>query len=245
MEFVKPEHKVIRPKEYFDAILEHGIVKDLHGDEEICENCHGIGIVLVDNVYGLKDDPYRTSLFPYTHQSLSFCPKCFNGVVHRCSLCGEIMPRGRTKCDCEKQREIDLKEREDKIREQFEKAPLLPKDKLSDYEYFYSECYTSNNGYFRDFDEFFEDWHEEHEDTDEKPEYVWVTKAEKMSMDAYNIVQNAVEDLYEDAFDYVDNDKLEALQEYLDGFCDNCGVGETYYESHKYKVRIPWEEDNQ
>ena len=32
------------------------------------------------------------------------------------------------------------------------------------------------------------------------------------------------------------------LQNFVDGWCKRCGVGTTYYKSHKYKVRIPWEE---
>lgn len=28
----------------------------------------------------------------------------------------------------------------------------------------------------------------------------------------------------------------------VDDWCKRCGVGKTYMESHKYKVRIPWDE---
>ena len=62
-----------------------------------------------------------------------------------------------------------------------------------------------------------------------------------MSIDATDIIENATEDLYEDAIDSISDKARKELQEYLDNWCKACGVGTTYYESHKYKVRIPWE----
>ena len=40
------------------------------------------------------------------------------------------------------------------------------------------------------------------------------------------------------------NGNVERLQEILDHWAKTCGVSTTYYESHKYKVRIPWEDYN-
>ena len=65
-----------------------------------------------------------------------------------------------------------------------------------------------------------------------------------MSIDAHNIVESATEDLYEDAIYDVTDESIKRLQDYLDEWCKRCGVGTTYYESHKYKVRIPWEDYN-
>lgn len=67
-----------------------------------------------------------------------------------------------------------------------------------------------------------------------------------MRIDAYSIVESATDDLYEDAMDNISTGSIKELQDYLDKWCDNCGVGNIYYENHKYKVRIPWEEyDNE
>lgn len=126
-----------------------------------------------------------------------------------------------------------------------EKAPLLPKKKQKDYEYFFSEEYTHDNGYFNDWEEFFDDWENEHEEYgDVRPKYVWVTEPVEMSINAESIAEQATEDLYEDAYDDISDGEIKRLQEILDHWAKTCGVSTTYYESHKYKVRIPWEDYN-
>lgn len=247
-EFIKPKRIVVNPTEFLQNVFGKGLIKDLHDNEEICEVCHGLGIVIVDNPYGLSDDPdKKAGLFPYKHQSISFCPNCYNGVVHRCKLCGEIInPRGFLRHNCPQQQEEDRLEAKRKEQEEWDKAEELPSNCLSDYEYFFSDSYGYDNGYFSDWDEFFDYWHDNCEDIEERPEYVWVTTKVDMSMDAQYIVDNATEDLYEDAIEDISTEKIRQLQDFLDGWCKTCGVGATYYESHKYKVKIPWEDyDNE
>lgn len=36
--------------------------------------------------------------------------------------------------------------------------------------------------------------------------------------------------------------EIKRLQAILDYWAKTCGVSTTYYESHKYKVKIPWED---
>lgn len=241
--FVKPKRVIVSDEEYIKKLIEANLIKDLHDNEEICPYCHGTGMVIVDNLYGLSDDPDRKiGMFPYKHQSISFCQHCYNGIRHRCKLCGEIIQRGYLKHDCPQQRAIDEQDQLVKEKELFDKAPLLPDDKQKDYEYFYSNVYTRDNGYFNDWDEFFDDWEEEHECIgDVRPEFVWVTNPLAMSIDADDIVSSATEELYEDAIDDISTDEIKRLQSFLDEWTKNCGVGMTYYESHEYKVRIPWE----
>lgn len=246
-EFVKPKRIIINPVDYIKKISGNGLIKDLHGNEEICDVCHGTGIIIEDNVYGLSDDPNRRiGIFPYKHQSFTFCRNCYNGIIHRCKLCGEIIrPRGFLKHDCEKQKELDRIETAQKEKEMWDKAEELPEEKLGDYNYFYSQYYGYNEGYFSDFDEFFEYWHDNEEYTtitkDERPKFVWVTDSIKMNLDADDIVSNVTEELYEDAFYDISSEDMKHLQDFLDEWCKTCGVSDTYYESHKYKVRIPWE----
>lgn len=199
------------------------------------------GMIIVDNNYGLTDDPDKTiGRFPYKHQSISFCQHCYNGIVRRCQYCGEILPRARLKCNCDTQRDIDSKERITKEAKELREAPIATEEILKSSEYFYSDRFGYNEGYFNDWDEFFDYWFDNYEEDDEKPEFVWTTVPLNMSMDAGSIVENATEDLYEDAYSDISDSKINELQDYLDEWCKNCGVGTTYYQG-KYKVRIPWE----
>lgn len=242
-EFIKPKAVNVSDSEYVQALVNVNLRKDLYGDEEVCQHCHGTGMVIVDNIYGLNNDPNKLRLrFPYKHQSLSFCPVCYNGIVHRCKLCGKIMRRGYLKCDCDAQKKIDEENRLEKIRKDFEKAPIAPDDMVKEMLCFFSEQYGVNDGYFYDFDEFFEYWYENCTEDDERPEFVWITEPVEMSIDVQNFIESATEELYEDASDDISSEARKELQDFVDGWCKRCGVGTTYYESHKYKVRIPWED---
>ncbi len=108
-EFVKPKQVIVSDKEYIQKLVNANLIKDLHDNEEICPYCHGTGMVINNNIYGLSEDTNKKTLFPYKHQAITFCQHCYNGVVLRCKLCGEIIQRGYTKHDCEQQKALDEK----------------------------------------------------------------------------------------------------------------------------------------
>ena len=241
-EFVKPKTVFVSDPEYIQNLVNAHLRKDLHGNEEICTHCRGTGLKIRDNSYGLSDDPNKTNgLFPYKHQAISFCPHCYNGIIHRCKHCGQIIPKGHLKCDCQKQREIDAVELEKKCRERLDRAQIAPPEVLEQSYFFYSDDYGNDDGYFSDWNEFFDYWHENGGSiVDERPEFVWATYPVEMHINARDIVSDATEELYEDAYDDVDSKQLKELQDFLDKWCKDCGVRTTYYASSKYKVRIPW-----
>ena len=73
--FVKPTRKVVNIEDAFGELIGKKLIKDLHDNEEICPVCHGTGLRIEDNPYGLSDDPdKRAGQFPYKHQSIRFCP---------------------------------------------------------------------------------------------------------------------------------------------------------------------------
>lgn len=151
------------------------------------------------------------------------------------------MPRGMLVHNCEQQETINEEKRKQELKELMDNAPVAPKEVEDSCECFYSEYYSWNEGYFTDWDEFFDDWHENHNEEDDKPEYVWTTERVDMHIDADDIIANATENLYEDAMDDISEEKCKELQNMLDKWCDTCGVRETYVKSNKYKVKIPWE----
>lgn len=112
-DFVKPRHLIIDAIPYLKEIMGKGLVKDLSEDEEICPVCHGTGVKLANNIYGLQNEPTRSDgvFFPYKHQSLVRCNNCYNGIVHKCKYCGKLLDKDTLECDCEKARE----EKEQKI----------------------------------------------------------------------------------------------------------------------------------
>ena len=106
----KIKHISLNVEEEIKRILPDTLEKDLTDNEEICPVCHGLGVKMWNNPYGIKGDTSeeaKRSMFPYKHQSLLPCPNCYNGVVNLCEYCGKQLPKGKTKCDCKQQKEKD------------------------------------------------------------------------------------------------------------------------------------------
>ena len=215
--------------------------KSLLSNEEICPTCKGLGFLIADNPFGLKDDSNK--IIWYKNQAIQPCWTCYNGTVKKCKYCGNIIPKGRLKCTCKDQRRTDLEEEVRIEKERLDKAEIAPAEQFDMY---YSDWYSNDNGYFSEFEEFFDEWLERIYDgdntDDERPEFVYGTVADNLHIDAYSIVESACEDMYEDAMCDTDDKSIQELQDYLDDWCAHCGIGTTYYYDKNYKVRIPWED---
>jgi len=247
---MKPK-KIIIPnekvQEYLGSMF-YGLEKDLYETEnyreEICEYCMGTGVVKADNRYGLSEERGvpGVSMFPYRHESVSFCPHCYNGVAKRCKLCGEIMPKNMLKHNCAQQRAIDDEEEKRKERELLETLEEATEKQLENCKMFYSDYYPYNDGYFEDFYEFFDAWEGEHEEGDPRPEYCYGTDEIEFHIDADTIVYNACEDMYEDAYENAGD--IDELQRLIDIWCERNSPGSAYAVHKRFKVRIPWEEES-
>lgn len=243
-EFIKPIEVILDTSEIINSIFDGRLVKHLHDNEAICPVCGGTGIIVENNIYGLKNDPNKSKHFPYKHQSISFCKNCYNGVIRVCKYCGENATRTYHQCDiikAEKREKERLKELEN-----FSKAKEYNHDALgTTFGMCYSKAYGYNEGYFNSWEDFFEYiYSEELDDTENKesrPTYVWGTEKVEMKIDAYSIVESATEDLYDEAMSSISSSDINTLQSILDDWCYGCGVGSTYIEDNRYKVRVPWE----
>lgn len=45
-EFIKPKTVFVSDSEYIQNLVNVNLKKDLHDDEEICQHCHGTGMVI-------------------------------------------------------------------------------------------------------------------------------------------------------------------------------------------------------
>ena len=240
----KPVRKIVHDPDYIKDLINANLVKDLYDNEEICPTCHGTGMVINNNVYGLKSEGYSNPSvrFPYLHAAITFCPNCYNGIVHRCKYCGEIMDRISLKHNCEKQLEEDRKLEKEQEDYRLLKAPVLPDKEARLMACLYSDDISTNNGYFFEWEDFFEDWFENHDSNDPKPEYVWSTIGIEPKLDAADIAEIAVENSYDDAIFDISESSIKDLQHILNNWLTYCGVGTTYCVDYRYKIKIPWED---
>lgn len=217
------------------------LIKDLTEHERICPVCNGLGMRIEDNVYGIEGDISEAGKkyhFPYKHQALSFCQSCFNGVQRLCPYCGQpYKNQGYLHCDCEGQKKADEKERIKKYNEKVANAVAVDKEDV--HTMLYCEEFDK---YYDTADDFFDDYACNYDDEEvyEKPERLWVTSVEKISVDADNLIENACEELHEDAIESICIDDKIRLQEFLDAWCEEQTGATTYYPCYKQYVAIDW-----
>lgn len=222
----------------FGLLLPKQLEKDLTENERVCTTCKGLGILIRDNEYGLKSEPWIRG-FPYKHQSLHPCPDCYNGVQRVCKYCGQpgsrIYTRPEKHCNCEGARAERDREAAQKEKELFEAATKVPFDD-------YSGLFLRDDRVITK---------EDLEDElcsliysgEEPPAYIWATKKEKVftDIDLIDVVESNCEDGYEDMssyFDYEDEDFIEAQELLSSWLMRHNDVLDVYYEDYRTAVML-------
>ena len=238
------KHISINVAEEIKNIFPNTLEKDLQDNEEICPACNGLGVVIDNNIFGIKGDiseAAKKSMFPYNNQVIKFCSNCFNGVIQLCEYCGKQLPKGRLKCDCEQQKAIDEEERKIKYQETIVKANEIAIEDLPEDTWLYDE---QTDEYFSDID-YFVDAYKDNEDFESKeqmmknlPPVLWVCKSVDIEMDANSIIESACEELHEDAMDNISDKDRDELQKLLDVWCKKQTGTKTAYPCYKEYVRV-------
>jgi hypothetical protein len=239
--FKKPERVVVDALGYLSEVLKDGIKKDLQDHQKLCPTCKGTGLMITNQVYGLSNDPDKSKHFPYSNQYIVSCNHCYSGVINLCEYCDNELPRFSANCNCDKYKSAQYTLQLKKEKERWEKAIKLEHDDeiAKGMMMYYSEDYSSNEGYFSEWEDFIDSWFDDNDPDAEKPIYVWGTYCVKLSLDADSIIENACDDLHEDAGSNIV--AQEELQEFLNKWCEKQSGTETYYADYKYAIKIPWE----
>jgi len=210
------------------------LIKDLQDDERICPTCKGLGIVPVNKVYGIEGDislEAKKSMFPYNHQTFTFCPDCFNGVQTLCKYCGKPINKGYIdKCDCEGYKKEQEEKQLNKWNKILSKAIEVSESDVTNMLY----CEEIGD-FYTDVEDFMEQWECNHEENDKMPERLWVTSKQNMSIDASNVIEDACCDLHEDASDNCDYKELQIL---LDYWCNKQTGTSTYYPCYEEYILL-------
>jgi hypothetical protein len=225
---------IINVKEELEKVLPTTLKKDLQDDERICPTCHGLGMVIVHNPYGIKGDTSpegRKYMFPYDNLALSFCPDCYNGVQSLCKHCGNPIHKGCiNQCDCEGYKAEQVTKELQKLNEKIKNAKEVTEKDINTYLY----CEEIDE-YFSSVEDFIDSWECYHEQDEKMPEILWVTSTARLSLDASNILEEACNDLHEEAYDNCD---IDGLQEILDEYAKEQTGTTTYYPEYKQYVKI-------
>ncbi|MGJ0846524.1 hypothetical protein ACR77J_07540 [Tissierella praeacuta] len=210
--------------------LEGVLIKDLQENEVICKECEGTGLAIRDNIYGLKGEQG----FNYKRQTISFCQHCYNGIREKCRFCGELLPRGYMKCDCEGYKKHEEEKYIKAEQERFEKAKKISYEdyikQFPDY-----MIYDVNSGrYYSDFEDLEEQckW-----DEAPLPKYVYGTHKMSICLDVDSIIESACDELHEGAmYDLNGEDELSSA---IDDFnLKNERNTATYYPDYSLAILL-------
>ena len=239
------KHISINISEEINNILPDVLEKDLQDYEEICPVCHGLGVVIDNNIYGIKGDvseAAKKSMFPYNHQAIKFCPNCYNGVIQLCQYCRKQISKGYIdKCDCEQYKAKEEEQKRINYQEKIEKAEEVGIKNIDSEMWFYDE---QTDDYFSNIDSFVDAYkdYDEYELAEEMmnnlPEVLWLTDPVDISMDADNIIESACEELHEDAYENISGYDRKKLQNILDEWCSKQTGTRTVYPNYKKYVRV-------
>ena len=181
-------------------------------NQRVCEHCDGIGW-----------------LYDFENKFMEKCNKCYNGLIDTCPKCGNDI-RGFCNNDkCWEGREI---EREERLFNSA-KRRITYKEAVEDgMKMFYSEAYPYNNGYFSDISDL-----EDCLDEDvEMPKYVWGTTEVALSIDAESVVENACDELHEEAFYNIEG--IDELQDFINEWCEKQTGVDTYWQDSNCVVML-------
>jgi len=220
-------------KELFPKTL----IKDLQDNERVCPECHGLGMRIENNIFGIHGDTSeeaKKSHFPYKHQALSFCQHCYNGVQRLCPYCGKpYKNQAYLHCDCVGQKLADEEIKTMKLEDKVSKAKEVQESDVETMLY----CEEFDK-YYDSTDDFFEECYCDYEEDDfTKPERLWVCAVAEISIDADSVIENACNGLHEDALENCDS---AALQNVIDKWCENQSGTTTYYPCYEEFVKIDW-----
>ena len=216
-------HISINVSEEIKNILPDTLEKDLQENEEICPVCHGLGVVINNNPYGVKGDiseAAKKSMFPYNHQAIKFCPNCYNGVISLCQYCGKQIQKGYIdRCNCEKYKAKEEEKNRITYQKMITRADEIDIKNINSDMWFYDE---QTGDYFSDVESFvdayrdFDEYEADEEMMNNLPEVLWLCDTVDISMDADYIIDSACEELHEDARDNISTDDKKELQDMLD-----------------------------
>ena len=237
------KHISINVSEEIKNIFPLTLEKDLQDNEAICPVCHGLGIVQSNNVYGIKGDTSEAaqkSMFPYNHQSFTLCPNCYNGVIHLCKYCGKQIRKGSVDyCDCE---EYKAKEKRNKLAEYQERINKAKEINFTDIDsdmWFYDE---QSDKFFTEIESFVDFYFDKDKTTEELmnnvPNILWLCDFVDISIDADSIIEDACEELHEEARENISFDDIKELQDMLDTWCENQAGTKTAYPNYQKYVRV-------
>lgn len=198
------------------------IHKIVYDNEELCPDCGGFNVIPTETPRGVD---------------LVRCSSCLDGVRKCCGHCKQLLVFGR-RCQCEGARASNLAFQHKQKSMRWHSAKKMPLDAAKEV---YRQFYIDSLERYVTYDELMEI--ATTECGGELPEWVYATTTASIAIDANAVVENACEELYEEAEASIDKQKMQELQELLSQWCRSLRQEtKTYYPDYKIAIVLPKED---
>ena len=226
-----------------EGFLPDFIEKDLTDNQKICPDCKGLGLKVRNFPYGNDEGKVKhpNKMFPWNNKYIGFCDHCYFGVQELCPYCHEIYKnKGIHQCDCEGYRAAEHQKEQKKVKDWYEKATKLTLQEAKDKEIGMLFNYFNDKYYV--IDDVLELLDEEKADAEFDgedfimPKWLFGTSMKKISVDSRWVLENATDDLHEDASENLAN--IDELEKFLEAWCEKQSGTDTYYPDYKIVVLL-------
>lgn len=193
--------------------------RTLKDGQELCPECGGIQLV--------SDGKIITS-----------CKSCLgkNGVLSRCQYCGEIDVYNHT---CKGKKDAEREDRANREAEKWNKTPKVTLDEaIERFEMVFidqADEYIATDMLMK----WIADRESDDDEFDRSALRVYGTYKTKICFDAGTIIEDACDDLHEEASDRISCKAMNELQGILDNWAKKHGDGTTTYNADKIGIIIP------
>lgn len=229
--------------ENIEVNFDLSLKKDLQENEVICPKCGGTGLQVSDNPFGLASDKGKYSeMFPHRKQTITGCSHCYNGVQRKCEHCNELLGR-KGWCDCIGYKNKQAEKQHLKDLEKWNKALKTSVEEHLKEDYTYMLYLDNYDQFFEDIDDVIEFLRDEIEQGDLEVSDIdnmrlFKTNPMSLSFDAQSIIENATEELHENAYENTMK-HVEELQQFLDTFAEKIKRSTlTYFPNFKESIVI-------
>ena len=234
-------------EEKVEINFQKSLIKHLSENEVICTDWGGSGLRIDERPFGIKGfNHLNGQMFPFKKQTIVSCQSCYNGVRKLCTYCQQPLPRHTNQCSCEK---AEWERKEEGLKKEIEKFESAEKITLDEALKKYVFLFVDN------WDKYFETDNFECEENDYLDELndgleeedkvkieelrIFVTKETRLTFDAGSILEDNTEDLHEEAYERIGNDKIAELQEMLDRWAETVKDNTTtYYPDYKIAIKF-------
>ena len=195
--------------------------RTLDDGQELCPECGGIQLVCDGNY-------------------INTCQTCFgkNGVLTRCQYCGELAVYNHR---CQGMKDAERLERYERKKAKWDKVPKITLEEAI--KRFVMVFIDLGDGEYVDSDMLIE-WIEDRESDDECLDRttlrVYGTYKTEISFNAGIIIEEACDELHEEAFDRISGEAIKEMQDFFDKWAKENGGGTvTYIQDVKVGIVIP------